>query len=49
MIFECMVKGCDHDYSLEETLFDEDGRNCGSSLKCAKCGVLAIYEDMWGE
>lgn len=38
---------CEHDYSLEEDLYDEDGRTCGSSLKCAKCGMLAIYEDMW--
>lgn len=46
-IFQCLVNTCEpHDYSTYEDLI-EDGRICGSSLKCAKCGVLAINEDMW--
>lgn len=46
ILVQCGPDMCKHDYSLQEDLI-EDGRVCGSSLKCAKCGMLAIHEDMW--
>lgn len=46
IFLECGPGMCEHDYSLNEDLY-EDGHYCGSSLKCSKCGMLAIHESMW--
>jgi hypothetical protein len=37
---------CDHDMSLQEDLYDE-GRVCGSTAKCSKCGETAFNISMW--
>jgi hypothetical protein len=34
---------CDHAMDSYEDIFDNDGRVCGSTLVCSKCGITA-YE-----
>jgi hypothetical protein len=47
-VFECGPKRtCDHDMSLWEDLYDEDGRVCGGTQKCSKCGETAFNISMW--
>lgn len=43
----CWSKDCDHDWSEREQLVD-DGWVYGESMRCSKCKVLAVDEDISG-
>lgn len=47
-IFECGPnKVCDHAMESYIDLYDENGRICGSTLVCSKCGETAFNISMW--
>jgi hypothetical protein len=45
-LFMCGPSKCEHDYSLYVPII-MDGRECGETLACAKCGATAFEEDQW--
>lgn len=45
-IFLCGPTRCEHDYSRIEDIV-MDGRVCGATAVCSKCGAAAIDEAMW--
>lgn len=46
-MFMCGPSKCDHDYSGEAEMRDEQGRVIGGAAVCVKCGAWAFSEDMW--
>ena len=48
-LFMCGPSKCEHDYSLETEIRDENGRCTGSTAVCSKCGAWAIDESMWSD
>lgn len=45
-LFMCGPSKCEHDYSRYEPIVI-DGRECGETLVCAKCGRTAFEEAQW--
>lgn len=39
---------CDHQMDHYEPIYDSDGRTCGVTLVCAKCGMTAFDMAQWG-
>jgi hypothetical protein len=45
-LFLCGPTKCEHDYSKWEPII-ENGRECGGTAVCAKCGQSAFAEAQW--
>ncbi len=37
---------CDHDWSGEEDIEDDEGVSCGSTTVCVKCGMTAFEHSL---
>lgn len=49
-IFECGPnRDCEHEMDAYEDLYDDDGRVCGSTLVCSKCGQSAFNLSLWSD
>lgn len=46
-IFQCGPSKRDHDYNDYEDVVDDQGRVCGGTNVCTKCGARAIDEARW--
>ena len=38
---------CEHDYSRYVDILDSEGKFCGQTLVCSKCGRTAYDEAQW--
>ena len=48
MAFVCGPPGCDCDNKGEQvSLYGPDGKPCGASTSCSKCGTSAFERDIW--
>lgn len=47
-VFQCGPnRTCDHVFDTYEPLTDSDGRVCGETTVCSKCGESAFNLSMW--
>ena len=44
---ERCTDGNEHDEKGRETLYNADGKPCGESVACSRCGLTAFERDLW--
>jgi hypothetical protein len=49
-LFHCGRKhDCEHEMNESRPLYDESGRECGTTQVCTRCGTSAFELALWGE